>query len=946
MTALPALFPEKLQAATGLLRELSRRWPGETVHIQKSRPLWQEAITHISPEWADTLGGTVSWLDHASVMLIRASAGRYVDVNLSAYKELATELEAIIAGESIVKQKGLKPKTRGGAELLPEEKIAELFDKKEGLNRVSAPRIKLLREAIDFSETVMQLSALCLEVVPHLTERCASEISAAEIGTDTGLFEDQNRLRNTRKTERAMQSLNIASQRLRAEFTPEKSVITDELEKSIRAEEDYHARIENLIGVAKNKIAADKLGSGERAYTQELNRLAAHQAVVSSAKQLAVVQTPARIPAFFSIFTRAKDAAPGKLLDETQTALRLMVKNIESDNMFWIVVAKAMEDPNLRPKTPIPGTYARFRTKKTLTVIDLISKRLYVDRNPDGKYELVNALIARHPDRLEMSGFNWENLRKAALLAARSSTLDTMIETWKLLDVACRFAPLENPSELITIANSNYFAKTQAWPEEKTNQLLEITASVMNAHVSIEHYQDYLKKSEVSSSLLPLTPHLEGEVSGFIMYRVLLGSMRKNITPFDEDIQIMERLPSKWHELLARQIIEHSMPEWAKALSVMEGVKALLSSPPSADTQWAFALKDFTRLFLIDKGDVPRDLLAHVIETNNGRVLEYIQKVYQDRTLSPAKTSMVADRDRVMFKALMDQGISDNVHPDVANKKPSAEYWCRVFSEHVNTDFDIRTLKSQETLTGWDELENHWEDYRAIEFGGTNYAKSSMSPLMRACQHGNTEWVKALIDAGADCARDKPQLVYELSKHAFTRAIEVEHRKLSENQSLPADALRLLTEKQQSACIREAVYAMNETGLWDIRSAAMGAFDIEMTAVALYKDACNLPGKSPSLRQKAIKMMVKNMTTNQFIETLSYLGDNAYGFYADGDQVKTALLQYGAIVGITSSKKLEKALDTAKDIMQRRQCAKIDKNMNADFIKALSASNLRRTSRI
>lgn len=934
MTTPSEMLTKQLLAANELLGELARIWPAESVHVAKSKPLWQDAIRHVSPEWSVVLGGAVSWLDHASVMLIKASAASSVEVNMRAYQDLAAELEAFVSGEAIVKPKGLKQKIQGVANALPEEKIAELFEKKEGLNRVSAPRIELLQQAIDFSEIVRQLSALCLEVIPHLIERCASEIALAEVGADAGLFEDQTRMRNIRKTERAMQSLNIASQRLRAEFEPGKVAVTNDLEKSIRAEEDYHARIETLIGAAKNKIATDKLVSGERAYTQHLDSLVAHQAVDSAAKQLTVIQTPARMPALFSMFTRAKDAAPGKLLEETKTALRLIVKNVENSNKLWAAFAKAMEDPNLRPNTPMSGSYMSFRSKKAPALIDFISNQLYVDHNPDGKYELVNALIARHPGPLDHDTFNWAGIQKAALRAAGSSTLDTMFETWKLLGLTSRFVPLENPVDLIVIANSNYFASSKSWPEEKASKLLEITASVMNTHVSIKHFDDFFNRVGVSGSLLPLSPYLKKDVADFIAYRVLIESMKINLSPLDHDVQLMGRLSSAHHQALAHKIIENPMPKWAAALSGHEGVKAILSSPPSADTKWAFALNDFARLFSTDKGNIPRDLLEHVINTRNDRVLAYIQDAYQDHTLPPAKTSIVEARDRAMFQVLLERELHKSRHTDDRAQKPNPQYWCHIFSAHVSADLDCRDLEiKQENANGrglekdWENLENHWEDYRSIEFGGTAPRQKSVYPMMLACVHGNLEWVKALLDAGAQHHADRSLLAYELSRGVFTRALVGGVKVSLTKAELLDNALKKLSFKQRRICIREVVHAMDQTGLWDIKSASMGAFHIEMTAVALYKDVCDLPGRDKKKRVEAIKEMVKNMTTDHFIETLSHLGGES-GFDVD-EKMKLAILQYGAIVGITSSKKLGKAIGAAKGLIQSRL------NIEEDFEKSL-----------
>lgn len=274
--SLTPIAPDQLTQAKAILDTLAKEWAFD--HGMLGRPLWQDGLEKVCPEWGVVCGLAISWLDRAPYPLMSATnelsdngvASGYAKVS-EVLNEISDEIESI----------GKKPKYIGFGIQVPmfgrSEQISHLERLKymSGLKRAvddkSKGRIRNVRSAFDLIDTSQDLASILVDALPLIKQDLAARRPLKADGDS--LFEGRLHEKRVKEFERAVDAIALVETRLDQEFSRTSTINRDSLEKMINEEEKLQDVLASMITRINTSLTSQSLNQVSVDQTQKLAQI-------------------------------------------------------------------------------------------------------------------------------------------------------------------------------------------------------------------------------------------------------------------------------------------------------------------------------------------------------------------------------------------------------------------------------------------------------------------------------------------------------------------------------------------------------------------------------------------------------------------------------------------------------------------------------------------------
>lgn len=751
-----------------ILDGMAQKWPEQFNEVKSSAPLWKDGMDVLDPAWGDFAATAMGWLDQSASAMVEAGKRLSGEDPLAGYRQVATQLEGLleeIAGNSKASRSSLETWFRPrSVQEAPAARLEKIIQAKQSLDQGAGGRMRYLRSAIEMRGQAREaLAILEGQIDPfreHLKSRVATEHlkheEAASAG-NMGLALSRQRAEKTQRNfRRASLSLDVIAERLGHEFSGSSSDLSS-LDDAVDQEEKMHARIEGLSGKVAALIAGGDL--------QKIAQDSASQSMVIAAKSKQAAPEASRGNFMTRMLGISSSPSPSKqssrLIKELEFILSGKSRPVHPRPMLVRSEAELFEKFSALITDPVISPLKEIAGKPLLSwMIECASYpgNESSPRMPDW-FRLIRRTALDHQDG------------QAALLSAGDHRLNPLIRL-ALVELSRGQRPAGeggDPFEIPRIALSlwNRFGDTGLLREnarmEVFKDFLLDNPSRKNQAVPIDIKEGIARL--VDSEITPDAPLAASSEKVAVVEALTKDLDQKNVDLFHLSMTLsglrnknddrvrrhIGKIDAKGANRLAEFLWEKRrdmLTKWAPLLLSLHGDAAKVAY----EDEKASSAGHFP--FLVLDGSQRQEKKADVFYLN-------LLREYHDAVLGDKK---IGQWPQELTKWAFQRKDLDLLN-ELAQRQPGAlipplgNHQVNPLSVLIETDF----LKSGKKVLFTSKTDpQFWcEKLRAFMPPAINASEQSgnlapelpsITPLMLACQFRGTQWIKALVDRGADRA--------------------------------------------------------------------------------------------------------------------------------------------------------------------------------------------------
>lgn len=913
-----------LQDAQSLLNDLSAKWPSDAEVIQQSHALWESDLSYLDPQWAQVCSQAINWIDQVPLALMTASKHANENGAADGYAEIAASLDDLL--KQVNGKKGFDLVGRMlGKKFSPADHLEYLLSQKKTLDEDSVKRLSEIRRALDLGDEARQLAALLIDATPALSAEVHERRRKVEGEDASTAFAAQKALRTLKMLDRAQGAIAIVKERAQHELSQNAAVSRQSLENMVSREEKMHARISASAAqisraIANGQVEKEKGAEPVKVQLANSTQLMTGERVPSGVR--AVPDAPESKGFFKRILGRTDASSMNEFsnaLEKSQSGVngneeslskemlaRLKkVKKSAKEGRFEVVeeMNRVISDYNIKAST-------RFDGQSMIDFFLSVSSSKVFVTSPFTKDRIVEtlALLLLREPRITSELCDWKSVssvmtdnfkylshEKRTLAAAAMMKAHKFVEFGGALEGVVECA-VENYKRLtFGMESTNAFLNEKCPPKVLEGVLGSLAVTPEN-----------------KSILWVLSKRLRAELASTVA-RVMIDQYTMGLVEADkEKFLISTLLPSDQRDLIRKLMRSDpsNLSTRATIRNILDNpeVKSAASNPFDAVHFWCASLSDWASSYKMitatqgfDTPDAsaphivhhkaPARLIAAALSSGLPDMWQRVQGLSSTPVLDSALNLNVLSKSP--FSILLNPPVLIDTNRTLLGlPKFDHAYWSQLLVDHIETP-TVREFQPSETtfqavlndLQSGGGLEG--VEHRLKMLDELKKQNIPMTPLMEAAYLGDIQWIKALVDAGADRhAGISGYTPVSMLKEAVFKQIE----RLSSLQLVSsASRASLFVEKMTSA--------MNETGLWDIAAASPKNMEQEMLVAAASLDLTDRESISNMARKKAIIECISKMGRSKFMATIGYMVGPSGETPLHSVEVRH-LLDYGAKAGV------------------------------------------------
>lgn len=935
---LPAILPGTLDEAQSILAGLATRWPEQQENVARSKPLWHEAVAQVDPDWAKILGATVNWLDEVPLVLMSASKNITSEESVSQYTKIASSLDALL--KEVSNPKAAWFTLLGNrTTVAPADRLEELMGDKKKLDEASQARISAMQDALDLGDDARLLAAIMADAIPLLRMRIQEQRLSVDVESAPTMSEAQKRARTLKFMDRAASALDLAESRFKNESSPSATLNRDGLENMVSQEAQLHTRLNTLSGQIAKSIAGEQVDtqSARQGGQLALIALAPPEGLTTNLPAVAsAISAQPKRAGFWSRLMRApmgfrdmfivsgaaasasSQAAPDAFLSLPVAPRLSATANGHLEQIQYYKTHPRLAWTSFKFAVQEPEVWASTKMPSGGSLLDkMISPKMWAEQHRPGSALSLFDILLERESVIKQGLCDWKRLSDicmASLAEAKTYVDESSWSAMKIIAKTGHFMDLDphmpalakfaNVSSLrLRAGSAKYDALTQIFENLLTPEAIKAASHVIDD----SHYDLSFDNAHLFSKTIK-----NPAISSAFSFVLITGTQRSTISA-QKECDLMENLsPSDRVDLAQHLLLQNndlSTRAKIKNLLSTSAMRADLAAPPSTETQWSFALKEWQILNSHSQSsNVPPYLLACALSMKNLPLLESIAQLCP----SPELKSDLTQVDGTSQPPLSLVMELDMTFLGELKSRRDPSYWCALFSGQIDRPAvqeysEAPGVRGRITGTQYN-----------LNTGATQHSrlpstrKIPMTPLMQAAYHGNREWIQALISAGVDmeAKQDDYSAISMLQNHVL--------KKIMRHEDKPVDISRA-PRKIQETFIRKMVHAMDQTGLWNIKEAGPDSCIQGMLITAMTTDLA--AGQSEqsldaSPRRNAIHDCIASLGASQFIETIVSTLVPRGTFEIDGPEV-ASFFAHGHKAGVITATPQDMA-KVIEEIKQRQ----------------------------
>jgi hypothetical protein len=904
---LPPILPSTLGEAQSLLQDLAQRWPQQHAALSASKPLWQNALETVDPQWAQVFGASVNWLDEVPLVLLSASKSVASKQAIGEYAKIAASLNLVLkeASSPASKMPGVSA-LFGDKKLSPPAFLEALMGEKKALDEASSVRLNAMQDALDLGDDARLLAAILSDVMPLLRNRIQHQRERVDIEGAPSMLEAQRRAREIKNLDRALTALELVESRIQNETAPEASINRSGLEHMVNQEQQMSARLNILSTQITKTIAGEQVKTQSAQQSARLSQIAvvatpaAPQELPASVSM--VVSQPKR-PGFFSrLFSRPKQellaiparpepppAPPVKFSSATQELLdNIDDKYTNHPILIWRDFKLVVQDHDVRASTML--------SKSKCSLLDkILLPRVWEDgHRPSHVLNMMEDLLKREP-RIKHDLCDWKVLSSVCIKQIETIYHSGESQVWASLRLISQMRDfMDMTPHAPALAK---FALSFAFRIKEDSINYPALLNVLDTMVPPQSIKDAAEQSwesHLDRSAANLAVFCKRSKNPAVASALAFCAIKHNelsVRNAEREKELMELLsPQDRQDLIKHLLVrEPSISTRAKSKNLLATPTLIsdLAAPPVAETQWSFALREWMSLEQseLKPRPIPSRLLASALSMRDYPFLSRVVSLCASKTLEgellhvdgtyQAPLSLVMELDREFKKTL--------------EFRQTPDYWCALFKGQL----DRTTAQTYEEppgvrgrITGLIEKDEGIMHHARLP----STRPMEMTPLMQAANQGDYPWVRALLSAGANpsISIDGYDALSLLKTHVI--------KGIMLHEDNPVD-IGNAPRKTQDVFIRRMVHAMNETGLWDIQKVSPPGCAQRMLLAAMSTDLTSTSKRTAEARQKGIHQCINAMGVSTFVESIAGSIVPRGSFTLDSKEVST-FIDHGVSAGI------------------------------------------------
>lgn len=941
-----------LAEINGLLAKMAQAWPAEAEAVESSRPLWQDALSVLSPEWASACGQALGWMEQTALVLMASSKDMASDEAMKSYREIGVRLDQLhneLSGsaafkgmQQVLKIGGIKAQSKDP----PLVRLGQIQRDKNDLDIDAKQRLRALRASVEFGENTRQLAAWIYDALPALKQEALLRRSEIDVESAPTMAEAQQRMKASRDLARASQALDLVSERLSHEFYSKSQEQRESLDRVIEQEEALQARLAMVSGQIVKLITNKELANQSNQKAQDLALVSPSPAPQNDEGAMVPLAQPRKGLGLSFRFPWSVSKEHAGLSKETLSRLKVLGKeNDKTIRSEYRETAKRVSaDQSISATTRLPGS------KKILLDVLMGSQAMNVDQ--PALLMIAHELLARtvlarlkesapanSADEDAMKMIPWDRLIHLALDHTAPRDFRVAYKAWLLLDL------ISQEGRLDWEIGDRHLEQAAVWFSAGTASQMFTNARILVPGL----LSSYISPSDVARRSTPLSENkfelgkqMGPAFASAMLYASAMGCVKGRETPPSILTNHFSLMTPGDRAALARHLLDQKhnnvVASLVDCLIKVQGDEAKNEEETNAST-WLPLLQDFSDLYGDQPKGVSARLLRHALQSDNLHLVKDMAR------LNPGATDINQNSVKEpLLPALL--RLACNKGKDGAPLDHA--YWCRLLRHEVGVPFELESkpapswdidLDDDEDLE-WDDLydildEDELEEYLDRKRPGSEKA-ITYTPLTYACQHAGTGWIKALLDQGAD-----PQGEVNGSRPIHALRDRVLGEILTGKSDI--EKLEKSSWKKQKTYTTEIVKKMEATGLWDLAGVLPKKPSNALSARLLSSVAklSAIPAHAPSApkRNQAVQEYLSHFTPGQFKEMMTSLV-HSNGDFSVKEEVVSEILAQGMaskvmpegnesvqgflkeLIALSDKRKQEDAVRRKKELERERERAK------------------------